>query len=209
VSSLLSLIKKGRSLKIVGLTGGIGSGKTTVARYFERLEVPVYIADKEAKALMVRSKVIRRKLIALFGENAYTKESLNRSFLADRIFNDKELLAKMNAIVHPKVASHFKRWMKKQQTPYCIKEVAILFENGSYKECDKIITVIAPIDVRISRVLQRDNTNKEKIDAIIKNQWEDDERIKRSDYVVSNDGSLEDLENQVLSIHEKILSELQ
>lgn len=192
-------------MKIVGLTGGIGSGKTTVANLFSELNVPIYIADKEAKALMNKSKVIKRKLIQLFGKDAYKAEELNRPYLAEQIFNDKNLLQQMNAIVHPKVASHFKRWMKKQAAPYCIKEVAILFENGSYVNCDKVITVIAPLEIRISRVLQRDQTTTSKIKAIIKNQWQDQERMKLSDYVISNDDNLQHLKSQVNEIHQKLM----
>lgn len=192
-------------MKIVGLTGGIGSGKTTVANLFSELNVPIYIADKEAKALMNKSKVIKRKLIQLFGKDAYKAEELNRPYLAEQIFNDKNLLQQMNAIVHPKVASHFKRWIKKQAAPYCIKEVAILFENGSYVNCDKVITVIAPLEIRISRVLQRDQTTTSKIKAIIKNQWQDQERMKLSDYVISNDNNLQHLKSQVNEIHQKLL----
>lgn len=192
-------------MKIVGLTGGIGSGKTTVANLFSELNVPIYIADKEAKALMNKSKVIKRKLIQLFGKDAYKAEELNRPYLAEQIFNDKNLLQQMNAIVHPKVASHFKRWIKKQAAPYCIKEVAILFENGSYVNCDKVITVIAPLEIRISRVLQRDQTTTSKIKAIIKNQWQDQERMKLSDYVISNDDNLQHLKYQINEIHQKLL----
>lgn len=192
-------------MKIVGLTGGIGSGKTTVANLFSELNVPIYIADKEAKALMNKSKVIKRKLIQLFGKDAYKAEELNRPYLAEQIFNDKNLLQQMNAIVHPKVASHFKRWLKKQAAPYCIKEVAILFENGSYVNCDKVITVIAPLEIRISRVLQRDQTTTSKIKAIIKNQWQDQERMKLSDYVISNDDNLQHLKSQVNEIHQKLM----
>ena len=192
-------------MKIVGLTGGIGSGKTTVVNLFSELNVPIYIADKEAKALMNKSKVIKRKLIQLFGKDAYKAEELNRPYLAEQIFNDKNLLQQMNAIVHPKVASHFKRWIKKQAAPYCIKEVAILFENGSYVNCDKVITVIAPLEIRISRVLQRDQTTTSKIKAIIKNQWQDQERMKLSDYVISNDYNLQHLKSQVNEIHQKLL----
>ena len=190
--------------KLVGLTGGIGSGKTTVAKYFEELGVPVYIADSEAKALMNRSKVIRRKLIALFGNEAYVENTLNRPFIAQQIFNDKKLLNAMNAIVHPKVASHFKRWVNKQDSPYVISEAAILFENGSYKKYDFIITVTAPENIRLQRVIKRDNSNKQKVEAIMANQWSDQEKIKRSDFVIENI-DLELTKIQVRKIHKKIL----
>lgn len=190
--------------KLVGLTGGIGSGKTTVANYFEELGVPVYIADLEAKALMNRSKVIRRKLIALFGNEAFLENTLNRPFIAQQIFNDKKLLNAMNAIVHPKVASHFKRWVNKQDSPYVISEAAILFENGSYKKYDYIITVTAPEDIRLQRVIKRDNSNKQKVEAIMANQWSDQEKIKRSDFVIENI-DLEQTKIQVRKIHKKIL----
>ncbi len=190
--------------KLVGLTGGIGSGKTTVANYFEELGVPVYIADSEAKALMNRSKVIRRKLIALFGNEAYIENTLNRPFIAQQIFNDKKLLNAMNAIVHPKVASHFKRWVNKQDSPFVISEAAILFENGSYKKYDYIITVTAPEDIRLQRVIKRDNSNKQKVEAIMANQWSDQEKIKRSDFVIENI-DLEQTKIQVRKIHKKIL----
>ena len=191
-------------MKIVGLTGGIGSGKTTVAKMFTEIGIPVYIADVEAKLLMNRSKVIKRKLIKLFGDKAYCNNVLNKSFIADKIFNNKALLAEMNAIVHPKVASHFKRWLQKQKGFYCIKEAAILFENGSYKNCDFLITVTAPESLRIERVIKRDKSDIAKVKAIIKNQWSDDEKIKLSDFVIVNT-TLEYTQKQVLQIHKKIL----
>ncbi|MBQ0788114.1 MAG: dephospho-CoA kinase [Oceanihabitans sp.] len=194
-------------MKIVGLTGGIGSGKTTVAKQFKKLGVPIYIADDEAKKLMNRSKVIRRKLLALFGENAYKNEELNRPYLAKIIFNDKKVLQKMNAIVHPKVANHFKSWLKKQNAPYIIKEVAILFENGSYKQCDYIITVTAAKENRIARLLQRDETTVSKIEAIMNNQWQDDEKIALSQFVISND-ILENTIIQVQNTHNQILNSI-
>ena len=193
---------------IVGLTGGIGSGKTTVASMFSDLGVPIYIADVEAKALMNRSKVIKRKLIGLFGEDAYMDGRLNRPFLASKIFNDQDLLEQMNAIVHPKVASHFKRWVKRQTSHYVIKEVAILFENGGYRSCDKVITVTAPVDIRLKRVISRDNSSESKVKAIMSNQWSDDEKIKLSDFVIHNI-DLKDTEEQVNRIHQKILAEIQ
>jgi dephospho-CoA kinase len=190
--------------KVVGLTGGIGSGKTTVAKMFEELGVPIYIADVEAKKLVNRSKIVRRKLVALFGEQAYIDNKINRAFVADNIFNNKDLLNKMNQIVHPKVASHFKRWLNKQDSHYVIKEAAILFENGSYKHLDAIITVTAPVEERIKRVTKRDNSNKDKVLAIIKNQWDDNKKIELSNYVIENT-TLENTQKKVIEIHQDIL----
>ncbi|WP_298343287.1 dephospho-CoA kinase [uncultured Algibacter sp.] len=189
---------------IVGLTGGIGSGKTTVAKQFSELGVPIYIADDEAKNLMNRSKVIKRKLIKLFGDKAYIDGELNRPFIANIIFNNKTYLEKMNAIVHPKVARHFEKWMLKQDASYVIKEVAILFENGGHKTCNYIITVVAPIETRIKRLLKRDHTSKEKIEAIMNNQWTDEEKIKHSHFVIENI-ELDKTKKQVNKIHKKLL----
>jgi dephospho-CoA kinase len=192
---------------IVGLTGGIGSGKTTVAKQFSSLGIPVYIADEEAKSLMNRSKIIKRKLIKLFGDEAYSHGELNRPFIANLIFNDTSFLQQMNAIVHPRVARHFEKWVLKQQGPYVIKEVAILFENGGDKLCDFVITVTAPKKVRIQRLLKRDKTSVEKIEAIMKNQWTDEEKIQHSHFVIENT-ELENTKKQVLQIHNKILKKV-
>lgn len=190
--------------KIIGLTGGIGSGKTTVAKMFSKIGVPVYIADIEAKQLMNTSGVIKRKLITLFGAEAYKEDTINRPFLANKIFNDKLLLQKMNAIVHPKVNKHFKTWVSQQNSDYIIKEVAILFENGSYKYCDYIITVTASEATRIKRVIARDNSSKEKIKAIIKNQWSEEKKIELSQFVIYNNNLL-DTKKQVEDIHKQLL----
>ncbi len=189
---------------IVGLTGGIGSGKTTILKYFEAFGIPVYIADTEAKALMNRSKVIKRKLIDLFGKSAYEDGKLNRPYLASKIFNDQMLLSKMNSIVHPKVASHFKRWLKKQEAPYIIKEVAIIFENNLESNYNYIITVVADEDLRIERVMKRDDASKDKILSIISNQLPDAEKIKKSDFVITNN-DLSSAMTQVNEIHQQIL----
>lgn len=184
---------------IIGLTGGIGSGKTTVAKMFSKLDIPIYIADNEAKILMQQSNVIKQKLVALFGDQAYLNGALNKPYIANVIFNNKDYLQKMNAIVHPEVTKHFKKWVAKQKTPYVIKEVAILFENGSYKTCDFIITVTAPLEVKIKRLLKRDKTSIDKIEAIMKNQWTDNEKIKHSHYIIKNE-DLINTKKQVLSI---------
>jgi dephospho-CoA kinase len=191
-------------MKIIGLTGGIGSGKTTVAKMFLELNVPIYIADLEAKRLMNNSKVIKRKLIELFGSNAYENDVINKVFIADKIFNNKELLNKMNAVVHPKVAAHFNKWKSKQSTPYVIKEAAILFENGAYLNCDAVITVTASEKDRIQRVIERDRSSVKKVKAIINNQWSDAEKIKLSHYVIINN-NLSKTKAQVIKIHQEIL----
>lgn len=192
-------------MTIVGLTGGIGSGKSTVAKFFEDLGIPVYVADVEAKRLMNSSKVIRRKLIGLFGEETYENGSLNRPYIASKIFNDKQLLEQMNAIVHPKVASDFKKWAKRQTSDYIIKEAAIIFEIGAEAQYDAIITVIAPEHERIQRVIKRDSTTAQKVKSIIKNQMPDEEKADRSDFVIIND-TLQHARTQVLEIHKKLLS---
>ena len=190
--------------KIIGLTGGIGSGKTTVANFFKDLGVPIYIADTEAKALMNRSKVIKRKLLKLFGEQAYVDNKLNKPFIASQIFSNKALLKQMNAIVHPKVAKHFSNWVEKQKAAYVISEAAIIFENGSYKKYDNIITVVAPEEIRLNRVLKRDESSKEKVKAIMKNQWTDKQKTELSDFVITNT-DLEDTKHQVGKIHKQLL----
>jgi len=154
--------------------------------------------------LMRRSKIIKRKLIKLFGKEAYVSEELNKPFLANIIFNDKNYLQKMNAIVHPKVARHFEKWVLKQEAPYVIKEVAILFENGGHNTCDFVITVTAPIETRIKRLLKRDTISKGKIEAIMKNQWTDEEKVKQSHFVIENI-ELENTKKQVVKIHKEIL----
>lgn len=192
---------------VVGLTGGIGSGKTTVANFFKKLGIPIYIADVEAKKLMNKSKVLQRKIKKLFGEEAYINGELNRPFVAGKIFNNEDLLSQMNAIVHPKVGKHFKKWAEKQNAPYVIKEAAILFENSSYKHCDYIITVIIDEEIRMQRILDRDNTSKAKVRAIMNNQWKDDDKVKLSDFVIKNN-KLKETENQVLTIHKELLKQI-
>jgi len=194
-------------MKVVGLTGGIGSGKTTVSNMFKDLGVPVYIADVEAKKLMNTSKVIQRKLIELFGDKAYENNELNRAYIASKIFNDDSYLKKMNAIIHPSVAVHFKKWLQKQTSKYVIKEAAIIFEHNMQSQYDSIITVIADKDERIDRILKRDNTTREKILAIMKHQLSDEEKSKLSDFVIIND-KLEHTRKQVLKTHNSILKNL-
>ncbi len=194
---------------IVGLTGGIGSGKSTVAQFFNELEIPVYYADVEAKKIMHRSKIIKRKLIAYFGEEVYFNNELNKPFLANLIFNDASHLKFVNSIVHPKVNQHFKRWIKRvskiPNTNYIIQENAILFENGSNQFFDKIITVTAPEHIKIQRVINRDNSTKNKVLERMNNQWSDALKIEKSDFIISNT-DIKNTKQQVFKIHKKLLN---
>lgn len=187
-------------MKIIGLTGGIGSGKTTVAKMFSKLGVPVYIADTEAKKLTNSSKEIRRELISLLGEESYLDGVLNRKYVADKIFNDKTLLEAVNKIIHPEVAVHFKMWAAKQKSAYVIKEAAILFENGSYRNFDKIILVTAPRELRIARVAARDDSSPAEIEQRMNNQWSDAKKIKLADFIIENI-DLEATQKSVETLH--------
>jgi len=190
---------------IVGLTGGIGSGKTTVAQLFVDLGVPVYDSDIEAKKLMNSSKKLRKEIKSLFGKEAYKKKKLNRSFIAEKVFEDKKLLKKLNSIVHPAVRKHFKSWVKEQNAPYVIQESAIIFEQMNQDYYDKIILVTAPHELRIARVLKRDeNQDRSKIEKRMANQLPDSEKIDRSDYVIDN-LNLDNTKVKVLEVHNALV----
>lgn len=191
-------------MKVVGLTGGIGSGKSTVAKMFQKLGIAVYIADDEAKKMMNENTFVKKQIIELLGNEAYTDKKLNRGYIANIVFKDKEKLNQLNAIVHPRVARHFDYWKKKQKGSYVLKEAAILFENDGYKNCDYTILVSAPVETRIERVLKRDNTSKEDVLNRMNNQWDDDKKLALTDFVINNN-NLKDTENQVNEIH-KVLS---
>ena len=193
--------------KVVGLTGGIGGGKTTVAHMFKSLGVPVFNADDEAKALMKSSIDIKQKLIKLLGADSYREGALNRPYIAAKIFNNKALLKELNAIVHPSVSAAFDVWVSNQTTPYVIKEVAILFETGSQSLFDFIITVTAPLDMRIQRVMKRDQKSKKDVELIIENQLPESEKINKSHYVIDNKTRLI-TEKNVLEIHNEILDKI-
>lgn len=171
---------------IVGLTGGIGSGKTWVSSLFSELGVPVYISDIEAKKLMHTNSTVKKAIIELFGDQAYEKGKLNRGFISQKVFNNKALLKKLNAIVHPAVADHFMDWYSNQKSTFVIKEAAILFEIGGEKKCDATILVTAPVEERIRRVKQRDNISAEAIKQRINNQWPDKKKIPLADYIIEN-----------------------
>ena len=194
-------------IKILGLTGGIGSGKTTVAKMFEALGVPVYNADQSAKMLMQSSQDLKDKIKQLLGEDAYTENRLNKAFISEKIFNIKALLSQINALVHPEVARDFNSWLTLQTSVYVIKEVAILFETAAEDQFDYILTVTAPEAIRIQRIIERDQIALTKIKAVISNQLQDSEKTVKSDFVILNT-DLNDTKNQVYDIHNKIHKEI-
>ena len=194
---------KESALKL-GVTGGIGSGKTSVCRVFGVLGIPVFSADAEAKEVMDIDTGIILRINTIVGKNLYANGRLDRVELAKLIFNNNRLLEKVNSLVHPVVFSRFREWEKKQTAPYVIMEAAILFESGSPEVVDRIITVIAPIEERVSRVIHRSNLTREQVMERMRNQMSDNERIKQSDYVIQN--SENDLIiPAVLKIHDDIL----
>ncbi|PKB18175.1 dephospho-CoA kinase [Flavobacterium sp. 5] len=173
-------------VKIIGLTGGIGSGKTTVANEFASKGIPVYITDLEAKNLM-QSDTVLNQIRKEFGDTVFENGILIRDRLSEIVFNNSNSLAKLNNIVHPAVKKHFKQWLLEHKNePFIIYESAILFESGSYKECNFIINVVAPLEIRIKRVIKRDKTTREKVLERIKNQWNDEEKSAKSDFIIEN-----------------------
>ena len=171
---------------VVGLTGGIGSGKSTVAKMLEELGVPVYNSDIEAKSLMVNSKVLKRKIVELLGPQSYNENELNREYIASRVFKDRALLQKLNEIVHPAVRKHFIKWSKKQDHPYVVQETALLFENGSNYLYDKTILVTAPKDIRVARIVARDGSTKQQVLQRMQNQLGDEQKLALADFVIEN-----------------------
>lgn len=192
----------------VGITGGIGSGKTTVCKLLERFGVPVYYADDRAKWLMQHQENVRKQLIAVFGTAVYnTAGMLDRTYLAGVVFKDKKKLEQLNGIVHPAVYQDSKTWQAEQEhlgTVYTIKEAALLFETGSYKDLDKIVVVTAPENVRIERVMRREQTTVDQVRARIQQQMPQEEKVKRADFVIEN-GAWETLNVSVSELHEKLL----
>lgn len=190
----------------IGITGGIGSGKTTVCKVFELLGVPVYYADIEAKQILNSNLEVKKNIITTFGNSVLNDEDkIDKKKLASLVFNNKENLAKLNSIVHPAVREHFENWLQQHSTQkYILKEAAILFESGSYKLVDKVIAVVAPLELKISRTMQRDKVTKAEVEQRISNQLNDDEKILRSQFVIHNDEQ-QLLIPQILSIHAQII----
>ncbi|MCE5347809.1 MAG: dephospho-CoA kinase [Bacteroidales bacterium] len=189
----------------LGVTGGIGSGKTCVCKVFSILGIPVFSADQEAKEIMNNDKSIIRRLNSITGRNLYTDGNLDRKELAAIIFNDNTLLQKVNSLVHPIVFENFRRWELEQPAPYVIMEAAILFESGASKFVDRIATVVAPVEERMERVISRNNLTREQVLDRMRNQMDDESRIKLSDYVIHN-SETDMIIPAILKIHEDILT---
>ena len=189
----------------VGLTGGIGSGKTFASKIFEVLGIPVYQADAAAKRLMETNTVLKNQLIEHFGNDAFVDGKLNRSYIAEIIFNDKEKLQLINSLVHPYTIQDGIEWMKKQTSPYAIKEAALIFESGSQSNFDYIIGISSPKTLRLNRTLKRDNINRELVLERMENQLDEETKMKLCDFVLLNDEQTL-LTTQVIAVHEKLIS---
>lgn len=188
---------------IIGLTGGIGSGKSTVAKIFAQLGIPVLDADATAKAIMNEDHSVKTKLIELFGEDAYKENQLNRPYIAQLVFKDAFKLQQLNAIIHPITIQYAKDWASKQSAPYVIKEAALFFESGSSEGVEKIIGVTAPKHIRIQRVMQRDQMTREDVIKRMEHQLEDSLKMKLCDWVIQND-DMHLLIPQILAIHQSL-----
>jgi len=185
--------------KIIGLTGGIGSGKSTIANFFKEFGLPVYIADDEARRIMDTQYIVNQ-IKHVFGNAIFDNEILDRAKLADIVFNDSDQLSKLNGIIHPAVKKDFNEWLiKHNEYSHVVYEAAILFESGRYKDCDIVITVSAPEKTRIDRVVKRDNTTTEQVLSRIKMQWKDEERESKSDFIIPNE-NLKIAKEEVLKI---------
>lgn len=172
----------------IGLTGGIGSGKSTVAKLFEVMQVPVFYADVEAKFLMRTDANLKRNIIALLGSKAYNGEQLNRSYISQKIFNNSSLLSQLNGIVHPTVRNYFNIWCEQySKVDMVVQEAAIIFENSGQQFFDKTILVTAPEGMRVNRVVKRDEVCEYDVRERMKNQWSDDEKRDLADFVINND----------------------
>jgi dephospho-CoA kinase len=199
------MIKEKKPAIKLGVTGGIGSGKTTVCRIFDVLRVPVFSADREAKEIMENDDRIIKRINSIAGKGLYINGGLNRMELATIIFNDNTLLEKVNSLVHPVIFDHFRKWVLEQTAPYVIMEAAILFESGASKFVDRVATVVAPIEQRVERLIQRNKLSREQIMERMRNQMDDEARIKLSDYIIHNSEN-DMIIPAILKIHNDILT---
>ena len=193
--------------KKIGITGGIGTGKTSACKLFEQLDIPVFYADYEAKWLMMNKAEIKSELISLFGEQAYLDGELNRGFLAQKIFSDATLKSKMEQIIHPAVALHFKEWADKHKDKqYVLKEAALIYETRGEEKLDAVIVVHADEQIRIQRVMSRDQSTEAQVQDRIKNQMDQMIKVKKADFLIENNDDLAALKTAVEEAHHTILN---
>ena len=188
----------------IGITGGIGSGKSTVAGIFEALGIPVYYADKEAKKLMSEDEALIQSIKENFGERAYVNGELDRGYLASKVFNDTEKLALLNSLVHPATIAAADKWMKAQNAPYVLKEAALIFESESHQHLDFVIGVSSPEELRIRRTMKRDGISREMVQSRMAQQMNEEEKMRLCKYIIINDEQQLILP-QVLQLHERFL----
>lgn len=192
-------------MKKIGVTGGIGSGKSIVCEIFKTLGCKIYNADERAKLLLDNNSEIRRQIMLNFGEQVYQSGKADRKLLAAKVFNNAEALKTLNSIIHPAVSVDFQEWLQLyNDQPYIIKEAAIMFESGANKQLDEVILVYASPEIRMKRVMQRDNITQDAVIARMKNQMSDDDKIKLSNYIIYNDGT-QSLIKQVLTLHNNFI----
>ena len=195
--------------KIIGLTGGIGSGKSTVAAYIEELGFPVYYSDIRAKEIVNENDFLKGRIKELLGENAYDEDGkYNRKFVSEKIFNDDVLLKKLNETIHPAVRHDFESWVPKQKSPFVFKETALLFELKLNLECTKSLLVTADDPLRMKRVMDRDGKTYREIEAIMKKQMPEKDKCKLADYIIYNNTNLEDLQTETSQVIEQIKKDL-
>lgn len=194
-------------MQIIGLTGGIGSGKTTVARIFSTLGIPVYNSDLRAKSILETDLNVQSDVRKLVGKESIENGIVNRKLIAEKSFNNRHVLQQLNTIIHPRVAEDFIKWKNEHKSsPYLIKEAAILFESGSYKSCDKVVFISTELETRVQRVMQRDGVGRAEVESRISNQWPEEKKANLSTFIVHNNES-DALIPQVVEIHEKLLNE--
>ena len=191
----------------IGLTGGIGSGKTTVAHIFELLKIPVYYADDAAKKMMNEDEILKHEIIKHFGEESYLDGKLNRPYLAKTVFSDPQKILLINSIIHPATIADAEKWFETQNSSYAIKEAALIFEANAEKNLDLVIGVSSPLEIRLQRAMKRDGTTRASVEKRMQHQMNESEKMERCDFVIIND-EVELLIPQVIAIHEKLLQNL-
>lgn len=188
----------------VGLTGGIGSGKSTIAKIFEVLGIPVYYADEEARRLMNEDELVKQSIKKHFGEDSYREGKLNRTYISSIVFSNKEKLDLLNSLTHPATIRHAAEWMQQQTAPYVIKEAALIFESGANKELDYVIGVYSPRNLRINRVMERDGVSSDEVLKRMSRQMDEETKMTRCDFMITNNEQ-QLVTPQVITIHEKLL----